>query len=214
VRRGIARREAASPRQRHAAFINIPYDDGYEDLYLAFIAGLSAFGLVPRATIEIPTSKTRLDRIIQLIRGCRYSFHDLSRVELDPTHPPTPRFNMPFELGLAVSWAKHGNSSHDWFVLEAARHRLNKSLSDMNGTDPHIHDNTPDGVLRALSNVLSRSPHSPSLAQLRTIFTYLQDGAHEIKTDLKGGSLFEASPFKELVFLAGEFARERIASAK
>lgn len=121
---------------------------------------------------------------------------------------------MPFELGLAVSWAKQGNSRHDWFVLEASRHRLNKSLSDMNGTDPHIHDNTPDGVLRALSNVLSRRPHGPSLTQLRTIYTDLQTGAHKIKTDLKGGSLFEAKPFKELVFLGGKFARAQIVSLK
>ncbi|MHB8380993.1 MAG: hypothetical protein ACYDC3_01450 [Candidatus Binataceae bacterium] len=213
MRRGNSNRTTVSLRERLAAFINIPYDEGYEDLYLAFIAGLSAFGLVPRATIEIPTSKTRLDRIIQLIRGCRYSFHDLSRVELDSTIPATPRFNMPFELGLAVSWAKQGNSSHDWFVLEATRHRLNKSLSDMNGVDPHIHDNTPDGVLRALSNALSR-PHSPSLLQLRTIYIDLQAGAHKIKTDLRGGSLFEANPFRELVFLAGKFAREQIAPAK
>jgi len=36
----------------------------------------------------------------------QYSFHDLSRVELDKKLPPTPRFNMPFELGLVVAWTK------------------------------------------------------------------------------------------------------------
>lgn len=43
-------------------------------------AGLSAFGLIPRATLEIPTSQRRLERILKLIEDCRYSIHDLSRI--------------------------------------------------------------------------------------------------------------------------------------
>ena len=91
--------------EQESAFLNIPYDQHYEPLYLAFIAGLSGFGLVPRATVEIPTSDRRLDRIMKLIRDCRYSFDDLSRVQVDRMKPSTPRFNMPFELGLAVDWS-------------------------------------------------------------------------------------------------------------
>jgi len=84
---------------RDSAFLNVPYDGRYKDLYLAFIAGLTAFGLDPRATLEVPGGERRLDRIFELITSCQYSFHDLSRVELDRRSPPTPRFNMPFELG-------------------------------------------------------------------------------------------------------------------
>src|SRR5208283_1474548 len=80
--------------RQESAFLNVPYDRHYENLYLAFIAGLCAFGLRPRATIEIPGGKRRLERIIELIRECRYSFHDLSRVQLDRNPPVTPRFNM------------------------------------------------------------------------------------------------------------------------
>ena len=70
-----------SPRGRErSVFLNIPYDAGFQRLYLAYIAGISAFGLVPRATLEIPTSERRLDRIIALIDECAYSIHDLSRV--------------------------------------------------------------------------------------------------------------------------------------
>ena len=105
--------------ERESAFLNIPYDQRYENLYLAFIAGLCAFGLRPRATIEIPGAKRRLERIIELIRGCRYSFHDLSRIQLDRHPPATPRFNMPFELGLAVDWSPGAGSRHEWFVFES-----------------------------------------------------------------------------------------------
>src|SRR5579872_1711900 len=82
------------------AFINVPYDNRFQNLYLAFIAGLTAFGLDPRATLEIPGGTRRLDRIFELITSCEYSFHDLSRVQLDSKRPRAPRFNMPFELGL------------------------------------------------------------------------------------------------------------------
>ena len=69
-------------------------------MYLAYIAALTAYGMTPRATLEIPGGARRLDRIVELIAGCRYSFHDLSRVEIDPIDPPTHRLNMAFELGL------------------------------------------------------------------------------------------------------------------
>jgi hypothetical protein len=83
---------------RDSAFLNIPYDDRYANLYFAFIAGLCAFGLEPRATLEIATGERRLDRIFDLMTSCHYSFHDLSRVQIDHVAPRTPRFNMPFEL--------------------------------------------------------------------------------------------------------------------
>src|ERR1019366_7591807 len=83
----------ARPRRRpQKVFLNVPYDEQYEPLLLAFVAGLCRFGLTPRATIEIPGSQRRLNRIIKLIDECSYSFHDLSRVTLDRTTPQTPRF--------------------------------------------------------------------------------------------------------------------------
>ena len=54
------------------------------------------------ATLELPGPQRRLDRIAELLASCHYSFHDLSRVETAGPAPRVPRFNMPFELGLAV----------------------------------------------------------------------------------------------------------------
>ena len=93
------------PVSPDAVFVNIPYDEGFRRLYLAYIIGLTQLGLEPRATLGIPGGERRLDRILALIQSCRYSIHDLSRVQLDRNPPRTPRFNMPFELGLAVTWA-------------------------------------------------------------------------------------------------------------
>ena len=69
---------------RLSAFLNVPYDDAIQHLYLAYIAGLAAKGLPPRATLEIPGGVRRLDRIPELIAACRYSFHDLSSLKWTP----------------------------------------------------------------------------------------------------------------------------------
>jgi len=196
------------------AFLNIPYDHRFESLYLAFIAGLCGFGLIPRATIEITGSRRRLERIVNLIQKCRYSFHDLSRVEVDRAPPPTPRFNMPFELGLAVAHAMNTGAGHEWFVFESHSNRLKKSLSDLDGTDPYVHEGAADGVVRALANAMSRARNRPQLSELREIHRDLKSAARKLKRELRGGSLFEAAPFKDLVMLATLFAKRRIASLR
>src|SRR5437879_10679673 len=87
--------------EKLAVFLNIPYDHKFSNLYLAYIVAVSSFGFLPKATLLIPGHR-RLDRISELIDSSAFSIHDLSRVELDRNFPSTPRFNMPFELGLAV----------------------------------------------------------------------------------------------------------------
>ena len=47
------------PITSDGVFLNIPYDEDFEPLYLAFIAGLSGFGLIPHAVLEIPTNERR-----------------------------------------------------------------------------------------------------------------------------------------------------------
>ena len=76
------------PRKPAAVFLNIPYDDRFRCLYLAYITGLTQLGLEPRATLGIPGGERRLDRIQALMESCPYSIHDLSRVQLDRNPPP------------------------------------------------------------------------------------------------------------------------------
>jgi hypothetical protein len=58
------RRGPKPSAEKADVFLNIPYDERFEKLLLAYIAGISAFGFVPRATLEIPFSQRRLERII------------------------------------------------------------------------------------------------------------------------------------------------------
>ena len=189
------------------AFLNIPYDNQFQNLYLAYISGLSAFGLFPKATLEIPGSKRRLDRIFGLIQTCGYSFHDLSRVQLDRKAPATPRFNMPFELGLAVAWAMVQNNDQIWFVFESVKRRVQKSLSDLDGTDIYIPDGTVGGIFRELNNALVRSEHRPTQRQMQSIYRKLKQSCLKVMHDKGAKSVFEASVFKELVVVAGTLAK-------
>jgi len=186
--------------------MNVPYDERYQDLYLAFIAGLTAFGLDPRATLEVPGGNRRLDRIFELITSCQYSFHDLSRVQLDRRRPQSPRFNMPFELGLVLGWLQTtGRRNHTWFLFEAVKRRVSKSLSDLDGTDPYIHDERPKGVFRELGNALVRSVDQPTMGQMYSVYRNIKMASPLIMKNAGAKSLFEARVFRQLVVLARKY---------
>jgi hypothetical protein len=196
------RRKIASV-QPNAVFLNIPYDLKFRPLYLAYIAGLVHLGLVPRVTLGLPGGKRRLDKILAEIQGCRYSIHDLSRVGLDRNPPfATPRFNMPFELGLAVGWEKSNPSKHTWFIFEAKTYRLQKSLSDLNGSDPQIHGGQASGVMRELSNVFRRDRNQPTVPQMMSTFNAISRRVPKVLAEAGTDNLFEAGAFQDLCYEA------------
>ena len=110
----MATRKTSAP----LAFINLPYAKRYEQVYLAFIAGVAGYGLVPSAAVRDPASNYQLEIIFNLISDAAYSFHDLSWMGLDNIPPRTPRLNMAFELGLAVAITKCSAPTHQWFVFD------------------------------------------------------------------------------------------------
>ena len=193
--------EPLRPKE-YGVFLNIPYDQAFEPLYLAYIAGLCAFRLAPRATLQIPGGERRLDRILELMGSCSYSFHDLSRVELNAKRPATPRFNMPFELGLAVAWQRFKEPAHTWCVFESRSWRAGKSLSDLSGTDVYVHDGTPTGVFRELCNALVLVEHQPTVAQMTAIYRRLRRGLPDIMRNAGARSVFEARAFADLIVVA------------
>ena len=189
------------------AFINMPYAPLYERVYLAFIAGVAVFGMVPTSAVKDPSSHFQLDRIFDLVAASDYSFHDLSHMSLDRTKPRTPRFNMPFELGLAVAMSRLKNPRHQWFVFDTQRYRVAKALSDLGGVTVRVHDRSPDSILRCLVNALDREDRKPSLQQLQAIFAAVEKVARQLKRNL-GRDLFDARPFGELSYVAAQAAAQ------
>ncbi len=193
------------PRARTEVFLNLPYDTKYKNLFLAYICAIHAFGMIPRVTLEISGSKRRLDRIFDLIQSCRYSIHDLSRVQLDRTKPRTPRFNMPFELGLAVA-CEQMEGRHVSFVMEAMKYRLSKFLSDLDGTDPYIHDGTIQGVFREMGNAFARSKRQPSSKQMWEIYRIVRGRIPVILQQSGSRSMFGARVFQQMSVAASTAA--------
>jgi hypothetical protein len=116
---------------------------------------------------------------------------------------------MPFELGLTAGRMHRRQLEHEWFVFERRRFRLLRSLSDLNGTDPHIHSAQPRRLLVELTNALVRADRQPTIDELADIYRFLRRGAVRIRA--KYGGLYGARAFKDLVVLARDFvARELV----
>lgn len=207
------RRKSTTPKSSAAAesvFLNIPYDSAFENLYLAYIAGVSAYGLQPRAALEVRSGERRLDRIVQIIQQCNFSLHDLSRVQLDHSSPRTPRFNMPFELGLTLGLNRSFLSTPSWIVLESTPFRLKKSLTDLDGTDPCIHNGTVMGLFRELGNTFVRSYKQPSVPEMMRVYRILRTNLKVILRRAGAQDPFTARVFRDLSVLASAVVEDMI----
>lgn len=191
-----------------SVFINVPFDLQYERLFLTLISGLVAFGRKPRCVLEIPQSKERLDRLMEIIDLCAVSVHDLSRVQgtLTPHHGRLPRFNMPFELGLAVARAKIGK--HQVFILEAVPHRFEATTSDLKGYDALIHEGTVKGLLGCIVDAFGASDGSaPKIEDLLRHSKKVRAALMAEKSKAGRKTVFSANLFKKAVGVSSEVAK-------
>ena len=192
------------PNER-AVFLNVPFDKGYEPLFIALIATLVSIGRIPRSVLEIPESgQGRLRRIMKQMKSCRVSLHDLSRVG-NPA-----RFNMPFELGIAYAQRAYysGSRRYLFVLLESERYRLSRTLSDLAGYDPVIHDGKPRGVISAILNNLGSRQASPSPKEVYRLWKRLMKVSRVLKAEHHQETIFTRSLFNLLVATATELAVE------
>ena len=153
----------------------------------------------------------RIVRIFSILKQCPYSLHDLSRVQLDRVAPRTPRFNMPFELGMATAWAQiHQNANHTWFVFESKRGRLAKSFSDLRGVDEFVHHGTVSGLFGCLNNAFVRKGNRPKMDEVQAIYRDLRKALPSIRKQAGAQSAFESRVFSDLVVTARISARNHI----
>lgn len=189
------------PTDRQGVFLNIPYDEEFRSLYIAYIVGLCHLGFVPHIAAEIPGGARRLERILVLIKSCRYSIHDLSRVELSPSSHGTPRFNMPLELGMAITWADLHPDQHTYFVFESEPYRIQRSTSDLNGTDACIHHGTAEGVLSELRSAFWRKD-VPTVPSMLDVHRFVERCLSPILQRNSTDNPYAQSVFRELGWLS------------
>ena len=119
---------------------------------------VAACGFVPRCALdESDSAIVRFEKILDLITGCEFSVHDVSRVELDG-RSGLPRFNMPLELGADLGLRLKGSAAQRKrriLVLDAVAHRYDQTLSDISGMDIEAHGNDAVCLIRAVRDWLS-----------------------------------------------------------
>ena len=137
-----------------------------------------------------------------MLTGCVYSIHDLSRVQLSAGHP---RFNMPFELGVAIgaSWGQ----PHRAFVFEKQAFRLQRTLSDLNGLDPHPHHNTVGGMVQAVVNALAPHTSAARIEKLKRAARRVVRTVGKMKKKASADGVFSASGFKRVLVAAAAIAK-------
>jgi hypothetical protein len=121
---------------------------------------IMASGYTVRCALEDDDgANIRFDKLRRLIGESRRTIHDLSRIELGAN--ALPRFNMPFELGLAMGAKYFGGRemrSNSALILVRQDYVLNAYLSDLGGNDPVAHNDDPRRVIRAVLRYLHATP--------------------------------------------------------
>jgi hypothetical protein len=151
---------AASAKTHYdrSVFLNCPYDTSYKPLLDAILFAIHDCGFVARTALEaVGSAEARLDKIIRVIRASRWSIHDISRIEVTP-QSPFPRFNMPFECGLALGLQRFGtrrDRKRDFLILSAEPHQDKRTLSDLAGQDGAYHRNEPSEAIGAVRRFLA-----------------------------------------------------------
>jgi len=189
--------------EARSVFINAPFDSRYEPLFVTLIGTLVFLGQSPHSVLEVrEAGQGRLTRIFDLIKSCRMSFHDVSRVG-------TPvRFNMPFELGLACGISLASPGKHDVFVLDSEPYRIDRTLSDYKGRDPIIHRERCDELIAGVLDLFDAGS-APPIAELRRAARELRQASRKVKREFKSDTIFRPAIFKALISGAAEIATSR-----
>ena len=150
------RRAPASANKR--VFINCPFDSQYKSLFDAIIFAVLDLGFDARHALVSSTPPIRLVRIVEEIDQAAFSIHDLSLVGSRKKFE-LPRFNMPFELGLA--YYRHHfprGRPHELLMLDSEKYPPQKTLSDLSGLDPSTHNNRVQDIIACVRRFLA--PHT------------------------------------------------------
>lgn len=145
-------------------FINCPFDDQFKPLFDAILFAVHDLGFRARHALVDNTDAVRLIRIYKELTRTKYSIHDISRVEVGGKLR-LPRFNMPFEAGIAYALheGSRGASKHHMLLLDSEPYRYQASLSDVAGLDPKIHGRDPKAAIAAVRTFLATKSGNPGL---------------------------------------------------
>lgn len=134
-------------------FINCPFDNQYRPLLRPLLFTILTLGFNPRiASLLSNSGENRIDKIVRLMRGSRWSIHDISRIKTTPNNLFS-RFNLPFELGIDRGAQLFGPARlkrKRCLILETRQFDYRRALSDLSGVDIKHHRNDPQKLIRSV----------------------------------------------------------------
>lgn len=151
----------AKARYEDLIFINCPFDPSYFPMLRAILFAIYRCGFAPISALSYDNGlENRLHKIEKCISSAKFGIHDLCKVGLSPTG--LPRFNMPFELGLFFGAKEFGaqKQKKNAIIFDSKKFRYNKFISDLNGVDIKVHDNSPYKVIKYIRDWLSTTSGS------------------------------------------------------
>ena len=100
-------------------------------------------------------------------------------------------------------------SRHRFTILEEEKYRLQRTLSDVNGIDPCIHNGTVRGMISCILSQMRRSGRNPTVEEVSAIYRLLRKAAAKLKKDYSRQTIFTRAIFEELVEAAALLADAR-----
>jgi hypothetical protein len=194
----------------NSVFVNCPFDPEYWPLFEAITFSVYELGYYPRCALEVDdSSQVRIQKITEIIRGCRLSIHDISRTESDGT-PPLPRFNMPLELGLFMGAKAFGTGPQKRkaaTILDTEQYRFQRVISDIAGQDIRAHAGDPENLIRHVRGfLLSQSPRSTFLAGSDKVIERFRQFRSEMPASLRALHIDPADfGFQDLIRLVAGY---------
>lgn len=145
------------PVYEESVFINCPFDPKYNPIFRAIVFTIRACDFTPRCALEFEGHPNRLQKILDVIKNCKYGVHDVSI--------PDGRLNMPLELGLfmgACEYGKRPQNGGRYLILEGVPFSSKKYLSDLAGIDPMSHNNSVEKAIECLRDWLIANSADPA----------------------------------------------------
>jgi hypothetical protein len=130
-------------------FINCPFDDSYKELLWPLLFTIVYIDLEPILSQTVSSGNIRVEEIKKQIKNSRYSIHDISRCKPLATGD-TPRFNMPFEMGLDIGCQTYGHGklkNKKCLILETEKYYYQKVISDIGGQDIKNHNDDAKQII-------------------------------------------------------------------
>jgi len=115
-----------------------------------------------------------------------------------------PRFNIPFELGIAYALSKL--QGHKFIMIEAKKYRSDVTLSDLKGVDCLAHGNKPRRVVSLVLSELGSTRRPPDIEKVVQIFDHLCQATPQLERRHSGWGLFYRPIVSALVAAATQRA--------